>query len=199
MGRQLGEEKKEARLQAVLSPALLNRIADYQHTVRLNSKSETIRLLIKLALETSFPSEHLNVLQQIQDAINTRPCTMGKHYEARERIHIALESIEREEVADYRDAAQHVSTTETVRVLLRIALDGNFPRAHLDIINQVVAPRRAIRERAHLIWVREGCSEGKEGEHWRKAQEELAEENRAAPHRPRKKIGGVDWTNDLCC
>ena len=33
-----------------------------------------------------------------------------------------------------------------------------------------------VRERAYAIWQREGCPEGKQDDHWRLAEEELASE-----------------------
>ncbi len=35
-----------------------------------------------------------------------------------------------------------------------------------------------VRERAYEIWEREGCPEGKADEHWRKAEAEIAAEER---------------------
>ena len=34
-----------------------------------------------------------------------------------------------------------------------------------------------VRERAYQIWEREGCPEGRESEHWHRAEQELAHED----------------------
>jgi hypothetical protein len=34
-----------------------------------------------------------------------------------------------------------------------------------------------VRERAYQIWEREGCPEGRENEHWHRAEQELADED----------------------
>jgi hypothetical protein len=43
---------------------------------------------------------------------------------------------------------------------------------------------RRIRERAYAIWEREGRAAGREGEHWREAEREIAEEDRTASADP---------------
>lgn len=38
------------------------------------------------------------------------------------------------------------------------------------------ADEQKIRERAHAIWEREGCPDGKQDDHWHRAARELADE-----------------------
>jgi len=174
MSTELGERKKEARLQAVLSPTLLDDIDQYYHAARLDSKSDAIRRLLRFALETNLPQEHLEIITIMRKSgANNVPKNL---HEKSERIHIALEPDERSEICDYRNAAHHSSRTETIRFLIQLALKGKLPKAHLDIVNQFIAPRRRIRLRAHLIWEREGRPEWKSDEHWHRAAAELADE-----------------------
>jgi len=39
---------------------------------------------------------------------------------------------------------------------------------------------RRVRERAHMIWEREGRPEGRDSEHWTQAEREIANEEAAA-------------------
>jgi len=52
------------------------------------------------------------------------------------------------------------------------------------------ANHQRIRERAYQFWLREGRPDGRDAEHWRQAEREIAAESRApeesrAPDRPR--------------
>lgn len=49
------------------------------------------------------------------------------------------------------------------------------------------ANHRLIQERAYQIWLREGCPDGRDREHWRQAEEEVAQEYHASNVRPDKR------------
>jgi Protein of unknown function (DUF2934) len=54
-----------------------------------------------------------------------------------------------------------------------------FTEANGELVNGNRSER--IRERAHQIWEREGRPEGRELEHWRQAEQEIADELRQSP------------------
>jgi len=43
------------------------------------------------------------------------------------------------------------------------------------------AAEERIRERAHAIWIEEGCPEGRDQEHWLRAEQEMAAVPAKAP------------------
>jgi Arc/MetJ-type ribon-helix-helix transcriptional regulator len=171
------ESKKEGRLQVVLGPATLIEIDDYRFTARLGSKSDAIRRLIRFALKKKLPQEHLDTLKQMRKI--SRTALLKTSHDKPKRIHIALEPDDLRTIDDYRDAAHHGSRAETVRVLLGCSLEGKSSKAHLDIIDYYTAPKRRIRQRARVIWEREGRPADKATEHWRQAEAEIAAEENA--------------------
>ena len=54
------------------------------------------------------------------------------------------------------------------------------------------ATQDRIEKRAYQIWLREGCPHGRDQEHWRQAEQEIAKEYHAAPQAASPTAHGAD-------
>jgi hypothetical protein len=178
---------KRARLHVVLDPETLMRIDDYRHqrrfsghvSARASSKSDAIRTLIRLGLEKQFSPEHIDIIERVnqEQASRTpqeRTTLIGKY--PAQRTHIAIEQEEVLAIDWFKWRAKFDSREDTIKYLLRVALEGRFPSDHLNIVENLAAEKE-IRDIAHHLWEAEGRPEAENekltNDRWFRARSEF--------------------------
>jgi hypothetical protein len=77
----------------------------------------------------------------------------------------------RQQAERYRRLMRQIGDPRAVQAICELV--GEFEMTAADL-----EKRHLIRERAHEIWVEQGCPEGRDVEHWLMAEGELARDHR---------------------
>lgn len=174
------EDRKTERVHVALAPAALIDLDDYAFVARKVSRSDTIRYLVRIALNGEVPPAHVTALKRMLARQRERSpkanATLLNEYKQKfDRAHITLSSNDRKDIEAYRSATTIGTRAETIRYLIGLSLEGSFSREHLDILKRLEA-QASIRDKAHQIWEAAGRPEGMAEEHWARAEAELAAE-----------------------
>jgi Protein of unknown function (DUF2934) len=81
----------------------------------------------------------------------------------------------RQRAERYRQLTKHVTDPRAVRAICELANEFDMTAAQLEW-------QRLVRERAHKLWLEQGCPEGRQLEHWTAAERELADEGQDDRH-----------------
>jgi metal-responsive CopG/Arc/MetJ family transcriptional regulator len=127
------DECKTERRTVTLEQPLLAKIDDYRFAARFACRTDAIRHLLRLALKLEPPEQHFATLDHmVPKAIPPHSYTKAA-VDTSKRVHISLTQPEKEAVEHYFKSARLWSRCETVRVLLKVSLNQESLRAHLNI------------------------------------------------------------------
>jgi hypothetical protein len=168
------ERSTAERIHIALSPGAVLNLKTYSSLASKVSLSDTIRYLVRIALNGEVPPAHLNALRRMpaqQSALPPEAHTTLRVKSQRNlaRIHITLSSNDLKDIKEFQNAARIGTQSEAIRYLVGLSLAGEFSREHLEIVHHL-----AVQDRARRIWEEDNRPEGKHEEHWLRAEAEIA-------------------------